>query len=171
MSDSLQPHGLQHARLLCPSLSLWVYSNWCPLSQWCHPTISSFCCHLLLLPSVVLSITVFSNESVLHIRWLKYQSFSFSISPSNEYSGLISFRMDWFALLAVQGTLKSLLYHHSSKPSILQYSACFMVQSGTHTGKTIALTRRTIFDKMPCLCFSIHCLGLSWLFFKRASIF
>ena len=107
------------------------------------------CCPLLLLPSIFPSIRVFSNESVLHItnsshQWPKYWSFSFSISPSNEYSGLISFRMDWLDLLAVQGNLKSLLQHHSSKTSILQCSAFFMVQLShlyMTTGKTIALTR------------------------------
>ena len=102
------------------------------------------CRPLLLLPSIFPSISVFSNESVLHIRWPKYWSFSFSISPSNKYSGLISFRMDWLDLLAVQRTCKSLLQHHSSKASILQWSAFFTVQL-THpymtTGKTIALTR------------------------------
>ena len=100
----------------------------------------------LLLPSIFLSIRVFSNESVLHIRWPKYWSFSFSISPSNEDSGLISFRMDWLALLVAQGTLKSLLQHHSSKASIHQHSALFMVQLShpyVTTGKTIALTRQT----------------------------
>ena len=104
------------------------------------------CCPVLLLPSILPSIRVFSNESVLHNRWPKYWSFSFSISPSDEYSGLISFRMDWFDLLAVQGTLKSLLQHHSSKASILWCLAFFMVQLSCPymtTGKTIALTRWT----------------------------
>ena len=103
-----------------------------------------FCCPLLLLPSIFASIRVFPNESVLHIRWPKYWSFSFSTSPSNEYSGLISFRMDWLDLLTVQGTLKSLLQHHSSKASILWCSAFFVVQLShpyQNTGKTIALTR------------------------------
>ena len=103
-------------------------------------------CDSLLLPSVFPSITVFSNESALRIRWPKYWSFSFSISLSNEYSGLISFRMDWFDFLAVQGTLKSLLQHHSSEASILQPSAFFMIQLShpyMTTGKTIALTRQT----------------------------
>ena len=102
-----------------------------------------FCCPILLLPSVFLSIRAFSNESVLHIRWPNYWSFSFSISPSNEYSGLISFRMHWFDLLAVQGTLKSLLQHYSSKASILWCSAFFVVQLShpcMTIGKTIALT-------------------------------
>ena len=110
------------------------------------------CCPLLLPPSIFPSIRVFSNESALHIRWPKYWSFSFSISPSNEHPGLISFRMDWLDLLAVQGTLKSLLQHHSSKASILWRSAFFTVQLShpyMTTGKTIALTRRTFVGKGP----------------------
>ena len=116
----------------------------------CHP--------LLLLPSIFLSIRVFSNESVLRIRWPKYWSFSFSISPSNEYSRLISFRMDWLDLLAVQGTLKSLLQHHSSKASILWCSSFFIVQLShpyMTTGKTIALTRRMFVSKVMSLLFSM----------------
>ena len=112
------------------------------------------CCPLLLLPSIFPSIRVFSNESALHFRWPKYWSCSFSISPSNEYSGLISFRMDWLDLLAVQGTLKSHLQHHSSKASILQCSAFFIVQLShpyMTTGKTIALTRWTFVDKLMSL--------------------
>ena len=108
-------------------------------------------CCLLLLPSIFPSIRVFSNELALHIRWPKYWSFSFNISPSNEYSGPISFRMDWLDLLAVQGTLKSLLQHHSSKASILWHSAFSIVQLShpyMTTGKTIALTRRTLVDKV-----------------------
>ena len=111
-------------------------------------------CPLFLLPSVFLSIRVFSSESALHIRWPKYWSFSFSISPSNEYSGLISFRMDWLDLLAVQGTLKSLLPHQSSKALILRCSTFFIVQLShpyMTTGKTIALTRRTFFGKVTSL--------------------
>ena len=107
---------------------------------------------LLLPPSVFPSIRVFSNESVLHIRWPKYWSFSFSISPSSEYSGLISFRIDWFDLLAVQGTLKNLLQHHSSKASVLQCSAFFIVQLSRPymtAGKAIALTRRTFSHCFP----------------------
>ena len=114
----------------------------------CHP--------LLLLPSVFPSIRVFSNESGLRISWPKYWSFSFNISPSNEHPGLISFRMDWLDLLAVLGTLKSLLQHHSSKASILQLSALFTVQLShpyMTTGKTIALTRRTFVDKVMSLLF------------------
>ena len=136
MSDSLQPHGLQHARTHCPSPTPGVYSNSCPLSQWCYPTISSSL-DPLLPPSIFPSIRVFSNESDLLIRWPKYWSFSFS--PSNEYSGLIFFRMEWLDLLAVQGILKSLLQHHSSKTSILLCSA-----SGEGNGKPLSiLTLRT----------------------------
>ena len=116
----------------------------------CHP--------LLLLPPIPPSIRVFSNESTLHMRWLKYWSFSFSISPSNEYPGLIYFRMDWLDLLAVQGTLKSLLQHHSAKASILQYSAFFTVQLShpyMTTGKTIALTRRTFVGKVMSLLLNV----------------
>ena len=112
------------------------------------------CCPLFLLPSIFPSIRVFSNEPVLYIRWPKYWSFSFSICPSNEYSGLTSFRIDWLNLLAVQGTLKSLLQHHSSKASILWCLAFFMVQlshPNMTTGKTIALTRWTFVDKVMCL--------------------
>ena len=117
----------------------------------CHP--------LLLLPSIFPSIRVFSNESVLHIRWPNYWSFGFIISPSNEYSALISFRMDWLDLLAVQGTLKSLLQHHSSKASILWCSAFFIVQLShpyMTTGKTIAWTRRTFVGKVMSLLFNIN---------------
>ena len=116
------------------------------------------CCPLLLLPSIPPSIRVFSNESVLQIRWLKYWSFSFSISPSNEYSGLISFRMAFLNLLAVQGTLKSLFQHHSSKSSILWHSAFFMVQLShpyMTTGKTIALARWTFVGKVMSLLFNV----------------
>ena len=112
---------------------------------------------LLLLPSILPSIRVFSNESALHIRWPKYWSFSFNITPSNEYSGLISFRMDWLDLLAVHGTLKSLLQHHSSNASILLWSAFFIIQLShpyMTTGKTIALTRRTFVGKVMSLLFN-----------------
>ena len=121
----------KHTRPPCPSPTPGAYSNSCPSTQWYHPTISSSACPLLLLPSIFPSIKVFSNESALHIRWPKY--WSFSISHSNDYSGLISFRIDWFDLLAVQGTLKSLLQkHHSSEASILQHSA-FVIYSLTLT--------------------------------------
>ena len=116
------------------------------------------CRPLLLLPSVFPSIRVFSNESVPHIRWPKYWSFSFSISPSNEYSGLIPFRMDWLDLLAVQGTLKSLLQYHSSKESILRCSAFFVIQLShpyMTTGKTTALTRWTFVGKVMSLLFNM----------------
>ena len=116
------------------------------------------CQPLLLTPSIFLSIRVFSSESVLHIRWPKYWSFSVSISPSNEYSGLISFRMNWLDLLTVQGTLKHLLQHHSSKASILLHSAFFIVQLShpyMTTGKTIALTRQTFVGKLMSLLFNI----------------
>ena len=116
------------------------------------------CCSLLLLPSIFPSIRIFSNESVLCIRWLKYWSFSFNISPSNEYSGLISFGIDWFYLLSVQGTLKRLLQHHSSKAAVLQCSAFFMVQLSQPymiTGKTIALTIQTFVGKVMSLPFNM----------------
>ena len=138
MSDSLRPHELQHSRPPCPSQSPPK-----PISiESVMPSNHLILCHPLLLPpSIFSSIRVFSNESVLHIRWPKYWSFSFSISPFNEYSGLISFRMDWLDLLAVQGTLKSLLQHHSSKASILWRSAFFIAQLShpyLTTGKTEA---------------------------------
>ena len=124
-----------------------------------HPIL----CHPLLLPpSIFPIIRVFSNESVLHTRWPKYYSFSFNISPSNEYSGLISFRMDWLDLLKVHGTLKNLLQHHSSKASILRRSAFLIVQLSypyMTAGKIIALTRRTFVGKV--ICFLICCLGWS----------
>ena len=116
------------------------------------------CRPLLLPPSIFPSISVFSNESVLCIRWPKYRSFSFSINPSNEYSGLISVRMDWLDLLAVQGTLRSILQHHSSKASVLQHSTFFMVQDSNPyitTGKTITLTIRTFVGKVMSLLFNI----------------
>ena len=131
------------------------------------------CCPLLLLPSIFPSIRVFSNESVLHITWPKYWNFSFSISPSNEYSGLISFRMDWLDLLAIQGTLKSLLQHHSSKASILWHSAFFIVQLShpyMTTGKTTALTRWTFVGKVMSLLFNMLS-RLVITFFQEASIF
>ena len=145
VSDSLRPYELQHARPPCPSPTPRVHSDSRPSSQWCHPAILSS--HpLLLLPPIPPSIRVLSNESTLRMRGPKYWSFSFSIFPSKEIPGLISFRMDWLDLLAVQGTLKSLLQHHSSKASILWCSAFFIVQLShpyMTAGKTIALTRQT----------------------------
>ena len=144
------------------------------------------CCPLVLLPSILTSSRVFSNESVLHIRWPKYYSFSFSISHSSEYSGLISFRIEWFDLLTVQGTLKSFLQHHSSKASTLWHSAFYMVQLShpyMTTGKTIALIRRTFVGKVLSLLFNMlsslviaflpgsKCLLISWLQSPSAVIF
>ena len=158
VSDSLRLHGLQHTRLSCLSPIPGVYSNSCPLSRWCHPAISSsvvsFSSRLLWFPRI----RVFPSESVLHIMWPNYWSFGFSISPSNEYPGLISFRMDWLDLLAVQGTLKSLLQHHSPKASILWCSAFFTVQllhPYMTNGKTIALTRWTFVGKVMLLLFNM----------------
>ena len=174
VSDSLWPRGLQHARLPCPSPIPGAYSNSCPLSQWCHSTIS-FCHPLLLLPSIFPSIRVFSNESVLRIRWPKYWSISFNISPSKEYSGMISFRMDWLDLIAVQGTLKSLPPTPQFK-SINSMAFSFLIFQLSHpymtTGKTIALTRWTLVDKVMFLLFNmlsrlekemaIHSSTLAW---------
>ena len=179
MSDSLTLHELQHTRPPCPSSTPGVYPNSSPSSHLilCHP--------LLLPPSIFPRIRVFFNKSVLLIRWPKYWSFSFSISPFNEYSGLIFFRIDLLDLLAVQGTLKSLLQHHSSKASILWCSAFFIVQlSHPHmtTGETIALTRRTFVGKVMSLLFNrlsrlvisflprSKCLLISWLQLQSAVI-
>ena len=146
---TLWPHELQHTMLPCPSLSPGVCSHSCPLSWWCCPTIS----HPLLPPSPfalnLSSTRVFSNESALRIRWPK--DWSFSISPSNEYSGLISYKIDWFDLLTAHGTLKSLLQRHNSNASVLQCSAFFRVQFSHPymiTGKTIALTIGTFVGKV-----------------------
>ena len=164
MSSSLQINGLQQAKLPCPSLFPRVSSNSFPLSQWCHPSNHLNLCHsLLLLPSIFPSIRVFSNDIVLPIRWPKYWSFSFSISLANVYSGLIFFRMDWLDLLAVQGTLKSLLQHHSSKASVLQCSAFFIVllsHPDMTTGKTVAFSRWAFVSKVISLLFKC-CLGWS----------
>ena len=122
VSDSLRPHELQHARPPCPSPTLRVHSDSRPWIRWCHPAISSSVIPFSSCPQLPPSIRVFSNESTLRLRWPKYWSFSFSIIPSKVYAGLISFRMDWLDLLAVQGTLKSLLQHHSSKASILWWA-------------------------------------------------
>ena len=157
MSNSLRPLESQHARPPCPSPTPGVHPDSRPLSQWCHPAISSSR-PLLLLPSIFPSLRVFSSDSALCFRRPKYWSFSFNISPSSEHPGLISFRMDWLDLLAVQGTLKSLFQHHSSKASILQHSAFFIVQLShpyMTTGKTIALTRRTFVGKVMSLLFNM----------------
>ena len=144
VSDSLRPHGLQHTRLPCPSPTPRVYSNSCPWSWWCHPTIAS---SVVPFSSCLQSFPAsgsFSSELSLHIKWPKYWSFSFRISPSSEYSRLISSRMDWLLLLSVQVILKSLLQHHISKASILRCSAFFTVQllhPYKTTGKTTSSTR------------------------------
>ena len=153
MSDSLQPHKLQHARLPYPLPSPRVCSNSCMSIE--SVILSNHLSPLLLL-SIFPSIRIFSNESAFHIRWPKCWSFTFSISPSNEYSGLISFRIDWFDLLAVRGTLKSLLQHHNSKASVLWHSAFFMVQLPHPymiTGKTITLPIRTSVSRVMSLLF------------------
>ena len=153
MSDSLRPHESQHARPPCPSPTPGVYSH----SHLKSVTPSShliLCRPLLLLPPILPSIRVFSIESTLRMRWPKYWSFSFSIIPSKEHPGLISFRMEWLDLLVIQGTLRSLLQHHSSEASILWRSAFFTVQLShpyMTTGKTIALTRRTFVSKVMSL--------------------
>ena len=157
MSDFLRPHESQQASPPCPSPIPGVHLNSRPSGQWSiqpsHPLSS-----LLLLPPIPPRIRVFSNESTLRMGWPKYWSCSFSISPSKEHPGLISFRMDWLDLLAVQGTLKSLRRHHSSKASILWHSAFFTVQLShpyMTTGKTIALTRRTFVGKVMSLLFNM----------------
>ena len=144
MSDSLRPHESQHARPPCPSPTPGVHSDSRPLSQVMPSSHLILCRPLFLLSPISPRIRVFSNESAVHMRWPKYWSFNFSISPSNEHPGLISFRMDWLDLLAVQGTLKSLLQHDSSKASILWRSAFFTVHLShpyMTIGKTIVLCR------------------------------
>ena len=160
---------LSHVQLFATS---WTAARQTSLSITSSPSLPKFiftesvmpsnhlilCCPLLLPPSIFPSIRVFSNESILHIGWPKYWSFSFNISPSNKHPGLISFRMDWLDLLIVQGTLKSLLQHHNSKASILQRSAFFIVQLShpyMTTGKTIALTRQTFVGKVISLLFNM----------------
>ena len=176
-SDSLWPHGLQHTRLPGPSLSPWVCLNSCPLNLWCHPTISSSCSPLLLLPSVFPSIRVCSSESALPIRWPRYWSFTFSISPYNEYSGLISFRIDWFDLLAVQGTLKSLLQHQFESinssafsliygPTLTSIHDCWKNHGFDYTdlvGKVISLLFSTLFRFVIAFPPRSKCLLVSWL--------
>ena len=149
----MRPHELQHARPPCPAPTARVHSDSVMPSS--HLIL---CRPLILLPPIPPSIRVFPNESTLLMRWPKYWSFSFSIILSKEHPGLISFRMDWLDLLAVQGTLKSLLQHHSSKASILRLSAFFTLQLShpyMTTGKTIALTRRTLVGKVMSLLLNI----------------
>ena len=158
VSNSLWPHGLQHTRLPCPLPTPRAYSNSCLLSRWCHPNISS---SVVPFSSCLQSFPAsgsLPDESVLLIRWSKYWSFSFNISLTNEHPGLISFRMDWSDFLAVQGILKSLLQHHSSKASVLWCSSFFIVQLShpyMTTGKTIALTRQTFVGKVMSLLFNM----------------
>src|SRR5574342_552508 len=157
MSDSATPWTAAHQASLSSTVSQSLLKLMSIESV--MPSNHLILCHLLLLlPSIFPSIRVFSNELALHIRWPKYWSFSFNISPSNEHPGLVSFRMDWLDLLAVQGTLKSLFQHHSSKASILWPSAFFIVQLShpyMTTGKTIALTRQTFVSKVMSLLFNI----------------
>ena len=150
MSNSLQPHELQQCWASLSITNSWSLLKLMPIESVMPSSHLILCRPLLLLPPIPPSIRVFSNESVLCIRWPKYWSFSFSISPSDEHPGLISFRMDWLDLIAVQGTLKSLLQHDSSKASIFWHSAFFTVQVShpyMTTGKTIALTRRSLLAK------------------------
>ena len=154
VSDSLRPHESQHARPPCPSPTPRVHSRLTSIESVMPSSHLILCRPLLLLPPIPPSIRVFSNESALRTRWPKYWSFRFSIIPSKEISGLISFRMDWLDLLAVQGILKSLLQHHSAKASILHCSAFFTVQLShpyMTTGKTVALTRWTFVGKVMSL--------------------
>ena len=158
VSDSLRPHGLQHTRPPCPSPTPGLYSNPCPLSQCCHPTSSSSVVPFFSCLQSFPASGSFQMSQLFCIRCPKYWTFSFSISPSNEYSGLISFRMDWLDLLAVQRTLKSLLQHHSSKASILWRSAFFIVQLShpyMTTGKTKPLTSWTFVGKVMSLLFNM----------------
>ena len=154
----VRPHDSQHARPPCPLPTPGVHSDSRPSIQWSHPAISSSVIPFSSCPQPLPASRVFSNESTLHMRWPKYWSFSFSIIPSKEIPGLISFRMDWLDLLAVQGTLKSLFQYHSSKASILRRSAFFTVQLShpcMATGKTIALTRQTFVGKEMSLLFNM----------------
>ena len=172
VSDSLWPHGPAAHQASLSITNSQSLLKLMPIESVMPSSHLILCCPLLLLPSIFPSVRVFSSESVLHIRWPKYWSFSFSISPSNEYSGLISFRVDWLDVFAVQGTLKSLLQHHSSKASILWGSVFFRVQLShpyMTKGKTIALTRWTFVSKG--ICFLICCLGWSYLSFQGASVF
>ena len=156
VSDSLWPHGLWHTRPSCPSPSPWVCPSSFSLNWWCHPTILFPVTLFFCLQSFPVSGSF--PMRVFRIRWSKYWSFSFRISPSKEYSGLIPFRIDWFHLLAIQGALKSLLQHHNSKTSILQHSAFIMVQLShlyVTTGETIFLTIQTFVGKVMSLLFNM----------------
>ena len=158
MSSSLRPHELEHARLPCPARTPRVYPNSCPLSWWCHPVISSSVVPSSSCPQSYPASGSFPMSQLFAIRWPEHWSFSFNISPSNEHPGLISFRMDWLDLLAVQGTLKSLLQQHGSKASIPRRSAFFIVQLShpyMTTGETIALTRQTFVGKIMSLLFNM----------------
>ena len=158
MADSLRPHESQHARPPCPSPTPGVHGDSRPSSQWCHPAISSSVIPFSSCPQSLPASESFPMSQLLTSGGPKYWSFSFSISPSKEHPGLISFRMDWLDLLVVQGTLNSLLQHHSSKASILQHSAFFTVQishSYMTTGKTIALTRWTFVGKVMSLLLNV----------------
>ena len=169
MSNSLQPYGLLHTRPPCPSPTPGVYPNSSTESVMLSNHLI-LCRPLLLPPSIFPSIRMFTNETALRIRWPKYWSFSFNISPSNEHSGRISFRIDWLDLLAVQGTLKSLLQHHDSKASIPRCSAFFIVQCShpyMTTGKTIALTRWKFVGKVMSLLLNMLC-RLVITFFPRS---
>ena len=159
MSDSLRPHELQHIRPPCPSPTPRDYSNSCPSSRWCYPAISSSVFPFSSCSQSLPASGSFPMSQLFAWGGQSNWSFSFSIIPSNEHPGLISFRMDWLDLLAVQGTLKSLLQHHSSKASILWCSAFFTVQLShpyMTTGKTIALTRRTFVGKVLSLLFNMQ---------------
>ena len=178
MSDSLWPHGLQHARPPCPSPTPGVHSNSCPLSRWCHPAISSSVVPFSSCPQSFPASKSFPMSQLFSWGGQSIGVSAFSIIPSKEHPGLISFRMDWLDLLAVQGTLKSLLQHHSSKASILRHSVFFIVQLShpyMTTGKTIALTRWTFVGQVMSLLLNMlsrlvrtflprsKCLLLWWL--------
>ena len=153
VSDSLRPHGLQHARPPCPSPTARVYPNSCPSSQWCHPTISS---SVIPFSSCLQSFPASGSSQVSQLFTSSGQTALASVLPMNTQEW--SFRVDWLGLLGVQGTLKSLLHHHSSKPSIVWHSAFFMIQVShpyMTTGKAIVLTRRTFVDKIMCLLFNM----------------
>ena len=170
VSDSLQPNELQHARPPCPSPTPRVHPNPCPLSRWCHPTISSFVVPFSC-PQTFPASGYFQMSQLFNVKWPKCWNFSFNISPTNEHPGLI-FRMDWLDLLAVQGILKSLLQHHSSKALILRCSAFFIIQFShpyMTTGTNIALTRWTFVGKVMSLLFNMLP-GLSRLFFQGARV-